>query len=282
MKLVEQLRRKILLGTSNRQLMGNVQITFDQTGLHEAELRRYFREFSAPAASPPVMEPVCIMLFTNRSGSSLVSEHLRATGCFTGLGEPLNHPLVKERSEQEDLHSLPQYMDWVYRRMRREGAMYGFKASFDQAMMLVRAGVIPNYFRDVRWVMIQRNDILSQAVSFSIASQTKKWHSHRGEKLSEPQYNYEQIRQRVRTLSQAYAAMNSFCSVFGIDPYRVVYEEFSADPVAAATALAEHLGFTGARVDTTQLKMRKQRDDVNARFRERFIRDFRAAMASES
>lgn len=259
--------------------MGNMQINFDRVGLHEAELRNYFSEFNLPPDARPVEGPVCILLFTNRSGSSLVSEYLRATGCFTGMGEPLNHKLVIERSDQEQLASFPEYLRWVYERMQREGAMYGLKASFDQAMMLLRAGIIPGYFQDVRWVTIQRHDILSQAVSFSIAAQTKQWHSHKGERQSEPVYDFEHIRRRVQTLAQAYAAINSFCAVLGIEPYRINYEEFCADPIPAAEALAAHLGFPGARVDPARLKMRKQRDETNARFRERFIEDFRASLA---
>ena len=161
MSLMERLRSKYLLSTSNNQLTGKMQITFDQVGLHEAELRRYFKQFEVTSDIKPLGRPVVIMLFTNRSGSSLVSEHLRATSCFTGLGEPLNYKLVKERCEQENLKSFPEYMQWLVESMSRFGAMYGFKASFDQAMMLVRAGIIPRYFDDVRWVLIQRDDILS-------------------------------------------------------------------------------------------------------------------------
>ena len=100
MSFIERLRSKYLLGTSNKQLTGKMQITFDQVGLHEAELRRYFEQFEVRGEIAPLERPVCIMLFTNRSGSSLVSEHLRATGSFTGLGEPLNYKLVKERCEE--------------------------------------------------------------------------------------------------------------------------------------------------------------------------------------
>ncbi|MEM1113454.1 MAG: Stf0 family sulfotransferase [Pseudomonadota bacterium] len=255
-----------------------MQISYDQVGLHEAELRRYFDTFALEQSAVPLGRPVCILLFTNRSGSSLVSEHLRATNCFTGLGEPLNYKLVRERCDEEGIRHFPDYIRWLVDRMGREGAMYGLKASFDQAMMLVRAGIVPGFFNDVRWVLIERSDILSQAVSFSIASQTKKWHSHRGEAQVEPQYDFAQIRKRVQTLSQAYAAMNSFCAVFDLNPYRINYEQFAAEPVGGAEALAAYLGYPEARVDESRLKMRKQRNEVNAQFRDRFVEEFRASM----
>ena len=84
---------------------------------------------------------------------------------------------------------------------------------------------------------------------------------------------------RVQTLSQAYAAMKSFCSVFDIHPYKINYEQFAKDPISGAEQLAAHLGYPDAKVDTGKLKMRKQRDDTNARFRARFLEDFRASVS---
>lgn len=252
----------------------------EEVGPHELKLKGAIDQFDFSAGTEPASGPVTIMLFTNRSGSSMVAEYLRATGKFRGMGEPLTADLVLTTMEQQGLRTFHQYLKWRFERDRTEQSMYGMKASHQQAMMLLRSGMIPGYFPDVRWLVVQRNDILAQAVSFEIASQTRRWESFAEQTEVKPQYDFERIRYKVQALSLQNAAIRAFCSAFGIRPCWVNYEEFSASPVEATNRLAASLGKEGARVDESLLRRQKQRDAINMTFQDRFTDEYRSWLLS--
>ncbi len=245
-------------------------------GPHELKLREEIEQFQLPAEVEPLSEPVTIILFTNRSGSSLVAEYLRATGRFRGMGEPLNPGFVLAEMKNLGIGTFHAYLRSRIERDRTADSMFGMKASLQQVTMLMRAGAIPRYFGDIRWVFVQRRDIVAQAVSFVIASQTKRWESFAAGNGEPAEYGFDQIRRKVEALSTQNAAIEAFFSVLGVQPCRMVYEEFCIDPLIATTRLASMLGISNARVDATGLRRQKQGDDTNAaychRFREEYMR----------
>jgi LPS sulfotransferase NodH len=256
-----------------------VTFLLEQAGPHEHELRAFCDPFEIPQDTAPYDKPACIMLFTNRSGSSLISEHMRASPYFGGFGEPLNHQFVKEQSVRRSTTSFLEYLQNVQRQHTANGELFGMKASVDQALMLMRSRVIPDYYNDVRWVLIERRDIVAQAISMYFAGQSKQWRSDQeGKAAIEPEYDFERLRLQVQMLSQRYVAMKSFCAVFGIEPYRITYEDFAVDPLAGAQALAAHLGVSNAAIDSSKVSTRQQRGDRNADFIQRFLTDYRASI----
>tara|TARA_R110001599_G_scaffold145321_1_gene327626 strand:- start:81268 stop:82086 length:819 start_codon:yes stop_codon:yes gene_type:complete len=259
-----------------------MRFPFEKVSAHEEKLRDYFVGFDIPTDTSALKKPVCIMLFTNRSGSSLVSEHMRSAPQFTGFGEPLNARWIIERCEREGLSSFAAYLRWETTRLyqHKPEAFLGMKASYGQAMMLMRSKAIPRFFDDVRWVVIQRDDLLSQAVSFAIADQTKQWHSFDSGKPVDPVYDYQDIRRRLHGFAHSSMAINMFCSIFDIRPYRIVYDEFACDPVAGARALASYLGVDDVTIDSEALQMERQRDSFSAEFRRRFLEDYQTGIAN--
>lgn len=257
-------------------------LPFEKVSPHEEKLRDYFAAFDVPADTRALNKPVCIMLFTNRSGSSLVSEHMRSAPQFTGFGEPLNARWIMDRCEREQLTTFADYLRWETDRLYRHqpGGLLGMKASYGQAMMLMRSGAIPTFFDNVRWVVIQRDDLLSQAVSFAIADQTKQWHSFDSGEPAEPVYNFQDIRRRLQGFAHSYMAINMFCTVFEIRPYRIIYDEFARDPVAGARGLAGYLGVEEVTIDPEALQMKRQRNSFSAGFRQRFLADYQAGLGS--
>jgi len=254
-------------------------LLLERPGPHEEQLRAFCEPFEVPADAAPSDKPICIMLFSNRSGSSLISEHMRASPYFGGFGEPLNFKFVTEQMSKDGEKSFLGYLQKVHRQHAGEHKLFGMKASVDQALMLMRARVVPDYYPDVRWVLIERSDLVAQAISLYFAGRSKQWRSDQAaDQEYEPVYDFERIRQQVQALSQRYAAMRSFCAVFGIKPYRIVYEDFAVDPLAGARALATHLGVADAEIDAGKVSTRKQRGDRNAEFRERFLAEYRASI----
>lgn len=254
----------------------------EAVGPHEVKLRETIDQFNFPAGAPSAGAPVTIILFTNRSGSSMVAEYLRATGRFRGMGEPLTADLVLSTMAETGLKTFHDYLKWRFESDSSEQSMYGMKASHQQAMMLLRSGMIPGYFQDVRWLVVQRNDIVAQAVSFEIASQTGRWESFAEQTEVRPEYDFERIRYKVKALSLQNSAIRAFCSAFCISPCWINYEEFSANPAEATSRLAASLGMEGATVDNNLLRRRKQRDEINLVFQERFTEEYQRWLLSRS
>lgn len=243
-------------------------------GEHEKKLRRYFDTFDIPADRKPFKCRVVILVFVNRSGSSLVGEYLRATGRFSGFGEPLNHDVVIARCEEEGIRTFEGYLTWLIGNVHRRGTQFGLKASVDQVLMLMRSGAIPRCLSPVRWVFVQRVDLLSQAISYSIAEQTGRWHSYLRSNKREPVYDFKDIRKRLTNISDAYSAGLTLLNYCGIQPYFLTYEQFEQDPEAETARIASFVGVPGPiEIDRQRLSLERQRNEINARFRKRFLED---------
>jgi trehalose 2-sulfotransferase len=263
----------------SRALPGNILNALRKPGLehksvHEEKLRDYFSSFELPESNVALERPVCIMLFTNRSGSNAIGEYLRASHRFTGFAESFNYRRILKHSEQNKFNGFDAYLQWQVSRLERDKAIIGMKASVDQAMMLYHCGAIPHYFSNIHWLLVQRNDVLSQAISFSIAAQTNQWTAGKKSGNEQATYNFSDIKRRVEKLTDAYAQMNAFCAMLGIEPHRVIYEDFIRDPQRYTRDIAAAMNINEIEFDESRLTMRVQRDDTNRRFKEQFIADY--------
>ena len=245
-------------------------------GFHQEHLTAHFKDLKLPDDAGSFESPVCIMLFTNRSGSNVLGEYLRATHQFSGFVEALNYRRVIKYSQQNELCSFLDYLRWQVSRLSEGEKVTGIKASVDQAEMLFQCNAIPGYFDKVHWLMVQRDDTLAQAISFSIAAQTRQWTSNAAPTSADPVYNFEDIKRRIEMLCDEQAQLNAFCATRGIAPIRATYEEFTADSKGSVLRIAGQMGIEGLSLDESLLTLRPQSDGTNEEFRARFIEDYAA------
>ena len=246
-------------------------------GVHQEKLTAHFKDLKLPDNARVFGSPVCIMLFTNRSGSNVLGEYLRATHQFSRFVEALNYRRVIKYSQQNELCSFFDYLRWQVSRLSEGEKVTGIKASVDQAEMLFQCNAIPGYFDKVHWLMVQRDDTLAQAISFSIAAQTRQWTSNAAPTSADPVYNFEDIKQRIEMLCDEQAKLNAFCAMRGIAPIRATYEEFTADSKESVLSIAGQMGIECLSLDESLLTLRPQSDGRNEEFRARFIEDYAAS-----
>lgn len=242
--------------------------------IHQEKLTAHFKDLKLPDDARSFGSPVCIMLFTNRSGSNLLGEYLRATHQFTGFVEAFNYRRVIKYSEKRRLESFFEYLQWQFPQLSEGDKVVGVKASVDQAEMLYQCNAIPGYLDKVHWVMVQRNDTLAQAISLSIAAQTLQWTANDPSVSVDPVYSFEDIKTRIEILCVEQARMNAFFAVRGIAPIRVIYEEFTADSKGSVLEIAGQMGIEGPSFDESVLTLHRQRDVRNEEFRAQFIKDY--------
>ena len=198
-------------------------------GTHEAKIRELFPAKLKYEADEPVFNtPLCLIAFSNRSGSNLLADYLRSTGKMAGFFEQLNHETVVNTSRKIGARTFPEYIKTLAG--DSDGKIFGFKASWDQIAMLLRAR-IDRMFSGVRIIHIRRRDVLAQAVSFSIADTTKQWTSRQkpGEAAC-VSFNYDDISGRISGSMLANAAISYLCDLFELPCLEIAYEDLIQDP----------------------------------------------------
>lgn len=146
------------------------------------------------------------------------------------------------------------------------------------------AALINQTFGLARFVLITRDDVIAQAVSWARAEQTQRWQSTSPQRASAPDhlpvYDRNQIQLLVDTIREHNAAWDSWFSAAGIDPYRVRYEALDVDPIDTITGVLDFLGVDMPGNRRIASPNRRMADNLNRNWIERFTSG-RAADNSE-
>ena len=112
---------------------------------------------------------------------------------------------------------------------------------------LVR-GDLETWFPNATWVYLQRRDTVAQAYSLWKAANHGIWHVHDGEDYRcpvagrIPLHEIRELQSLIRTENRGW---ESFFAARGIEPARIFYEDFAANPrTATARAYREFTGTT--------------------------------------
>ena len=219
--------------------------------------------------SKPRLGRLCIMLFTNRCGSNFVADVLASTGRVSQFGEPFNWAFV-ERAKVR--HGYCRFEDFIEALVERKVApVVGVKASWEQAMMLHRFGILQAMFSDVSWIYVRRRDLCAQAVSFSIANQTGAWTSQKQGLSRDVVFSFDDIENCMRSLATSNARIEEMLASFGYSYHEIVYEDFVQDIDAGAARALEALALGEGRVDREAIRFKRQGTGLNDALSEMYI-----------
>jgi len=224
----------------------------------------------AEAGHPVSARPAILVCFTNRSGSNYLAQLLETTGEITRAREFFNAPFITKLSEKHGLTSFPQYCQHISEAFRSEGRTWASKVSLDQLILLLRTGIIPEIYDPVRFVFIQRRDLLQQAISFSIAAQTQRWTALQQEAGHEPEFDPNDILRRLGGLSKKNVDFNRLLTVLG-PPVHVVYEDLCADPIRTTQRITDELALGSISPEPDKCTVRIQRTEINHEFKNRML-----------
>lgn len=202
-----------------------------------------------------------------RSGSHYLARLLRETG---QAGVPLEY-----------FHTA-HWKRWV-KRCRRENPLaafrimcqlrttpngvFGFKAHWKQFQLACTLR-LENELATASYIQITRDDLLGQAISLVIASQTGVWvHDH--EPARSPEYSFEAIQIALGQLVAERGQWDRFFAVTGIQPLRISYEELSGDRDRTMQRVCEHLDIDWSVAEPAESTV--QRTGRTEEWRERFL-----------
>ncbi len=250
---------------------------------HELEIVRYFEQRGGMGKregknnSLPTHKNI-VMCFLNRSGSNLLAEALHATG-QTGLADEFfNYDRVFERCGKMNISRLDDYTvslaaDDFH---GTKNGVLATKMSWDQLCFLTKTGIIPGIIESPHFIMVKRRDLVAQAVSFLTAHKTGQWKSNWQSSYGHEQADFEitddEIKDMIAQLAFAETQFRKYFALFDVKPITVYYEDLNRDIEGQVRMVLDRLGLDGrgAVIDSSQIKVKKQRHDKKQAILESF------------
>lgn len=249
-------------------------LTFTYTqSLHEKALDEIFEITDVDGSAPPVN---CVLIaFVNRSGSNYLAELLLSTGMFSGLEESINDHTMRYLARAKEIKSFQKYLEFLYEsQTKNAGQFWGMKVGWMQLAMLLRVKAIPNALRP-HVILIKRRDIIGQTISYYIAERTKQWTSNDEAMVNrnDIEYNGQAILQSMRSIMNSYSLMDQILALSNLPVIQIAYEDLLDVPHATISKITRSICGHEYSPRVGQIRINMQRDGINERLRDNFIRD---------
>ncbi len=200
---------------------------------------------------------------TPRSGSSWLCRLLESTGV---LGRPAEYFRTADQAGEgfDDYPTDPALqLERVLERGATDNGVYGVKICSWQ-LVIAQGADFADRLPDLEFVLLERADILGQAISLSRAWQTDRWEATMAERAA-PAFDAGRIRGCLDEILDGQRAWREWFAGRGIAPRHLVYEDCLRHPFGAIGAIA-------ALVDAEPgVRLEIQRDHVTQEWRERYV-----------
>jgi LPS sulfotransferase NodH len=206
---------------------------------------------------------------TPRTGSTLLADMLAMSGA--GRADELFNPHTVPPGSRIE---LGEYLARCAERSARSGS-FAIKLHWDQHQTFLgqlrrlrRSGnrsdgeLIASVLPGVRYVLLTRDDVVAQGVSWWKAKQTRVWHDG-DEPQADAVFDYDAIDERVRMAREQTEAWREWLRKNGLDYHAVVYEQLVRDPVEVTATALVYLGVTSSGGPPSATRTRRQADGLN-------------------
>ncbi len=275
-----------ILGDFWHRLVGFHQQVCEAAGMSGRPSGRIFRPSAREQWAPGMVKSMGMfeqvkrsftIAFTMRSGSTALCDLLEKNG-LGSASEWFQGPIAR-KGDEPWLEAFCRLVN-----EKQVGGVFGSKMSHNHRAALdaeLRAA-IPAYRRlddvlpDHRWVHLVRKDKILQAISYCRAESTNYWvRTDSSQPQSEFEYDFFHVLSRLMIIQTGDLAWDIYFQRNGIEPFRIVYEDFFEDLDRQLTSLIDYLGGlpTGRASLELDPKFKVQRDEASNQLRERFISD---------
>ncbi len=226
-----------------------------------------------------------------RSGSTLLCEDIENTG-LAGYPDESFSPLWGwengEWARSHKITSIEEYIQLTIEQGTTPNGVFGAKilwSYFDE--MIDKFREIPQYtslstteildsiFPNLHYIWLQRRDKVKQAVSWSIAAQTQIyfWSGHQTPSPERnPIFDYDHIEYLHQMAELGDAGWGDYFKQNGVQPHRVVYEDFVGHPAMTARSILEFLGVDNLdHIAQKKRTLKKLSNATNKEWVERYL-----------
>ncbi len=216
-----------------------------------------------------------VVCTTPRSGSTYLCRLLRGAG---DMGQPDEY-FGDGRYDAERRAGAAAWVGAVVAKAQTPNGVFGVKLFPPHHLALRTAGVrLPDWLPGLTHVYLRRRDLLGQAISFAIATQTDHWVSWRHpEQTREPQYDAGLIARLLDRLVEWESYWRRHFALSGVTPLELDYEAVAAAPRLVLADLRQRLGLPPSAAigqpSERRQPARVQRTSRNDAWRARFLAD---------
>ena len=222
-----------------------------------------------------------VICTTPRSGSNLLCNLLETSGVMGQPSEFLNPegsliPGAKkyELIESDYTINLDKYLDKIIAKHSSKNGVFGLKLLYDQFENFRNFRQVKNIFKKSKFILLLRKDIVAQAVSMHIATETDMWKSFEENEEKRKMVDYKEdkisfyadrfVRQDLRWID--------FFSINQLEYLQVFYEDILINPHKICSQICNFCEVeTEHHFSLGSTKFKKQGNELN----EKFIQMFR-------
>jgi trehalose 2-sulfotransferase len=220
-----------------------------------------------PALQPERGYLICT---TPRSGSTYLCDLLRTTGKLGKPHEFFSAWMMQRLGRPHRYFPVAEHFDLARTRGCSANGIFGAKV-FRYNMGVLSPGAIMAAMGNPAILFLERMDLVGQAISFTRSAITRAFRVEDTD-LKEPEYDPVLIRGYLERLIRDNAAWRLWFARQGITPLHLTYEDLVEDPQRVLDGVARKLRVAGpVTIDPAALRVRVQRDELNAEWRERFL-----------
>lgn len=206
---------------------------------------------------------------TPRSGSNYLCELLSSTG---RLGRPLEYfnPQGRRALETPDYPDDPSlHLERILTSGCTDNGVYALKMFPNQLARALDKIPVFDKLPNVKFVWLNRYDLLGQAISWARAIQTGQFRA--SQRASGPAaYDGALISRCLSEIACANAAWAMYFARRDIAPLCIRYEDIEIDARAAIREVARLVDVNAEDSDLSRASVTKQRDDLNSQWRRTF------------
>ena len=235
---------------------------------------------------------IYLICTTPRSGSNLLSALLESSGMMGQPSEYLNHtgtiPTLAKKHNLIDTNStiiLRKYLDFVIHNRSSANNVCGIKLFFNQLERFLDFPEMREILQQCHFIFLTRKDLVAQAVSMYIATETNIWKSMKEDKSSRDfvEYNELKINSILENLIKQNNKWSEFFGVNKLNYLEVNYEEILENSNQLCQKICSFCG-----VDVSNYKFllessrfKKQGDSLNQKFANIFYENYKLNLAKQ-
>jgi len=213
----------------------------------------------AALASQLAQVKVVLVLFSNRTGSNLVTDILEHHGLGSGTtNEPLLAASVIEYCDQHGVGSIDHYLANVIRDWSKNGVCF-LKIGWDSFCWLGAEGILQDLLRNGCVIWTRRRDKVAQACSYLRSIRTSNFFQHRVDASSASKgvvgcIDDGVIHDLVKCLHDCHVAdarLAYFVDLYSLAPLEVWYEDIVNDMAGYSNKIGEFVA-AQAKINVAQ------------------------------
>ena len=241
----------------------------NQMNLYEDQ---FSQEYDFPIVETP--SKILIIASTGRCGSHMLGHALHKTEAFGYPLEYANLANLNEWKKKLKTADLQETIAELKKRRTSTNGVFGIKIHYSHIKQFGGFEKVLECFPDAYYILLSRENVLKQAVSLSIASQTGGWISGQKRVCNDPKYDFNHIDESLRNIILDNASWRYTLAANGCN-----YIEMDFDNICnnLADSLESIASFVGCKIDKTKIPKeqitKKQSNQRNTEWVAQFIAD---------